>query len=128
MTEFEACKKYFSEYKALAESGILLELDEKLNVIHCQLICDRSVLGKKMFALLNARKNYVQIYNFDGIQTFQFMGETTEIELDPETGRICDFEVRRKTPVDLKLVAKDLEKMQSGIPLLRDEDRYKYSS
>ncbi len=103
-------------------------LDENLSLIKLEIIYEELALSNKMFDLYNAKKNYVQIYNFADLNTFQYVGESQEYDIDVLTGRIIRFAPRRKKPIDLKTVAKEFEKMQSGVFLPWDEERCKYSS
>lgn len=128
MTDYQACFKYFAEFRAASECGILMVLDENLSLIKLEIIYEELALSNKMFDLYNAKKNYVQIYNFADLNTFQYVGESQEYDIDVLTGRIIRFAPRRKKPIDLKTVAKEFEKMQSGVFLPWDEERCKYSS
>ena len=127
MTDHEAFHKYFLQFKADPESGVLLELDEQMNIIKHEIIYDTDTLGIKRDALDLADKNFAQIYDFNGLKSYFLVGNSEWIEMNVETGRIEEFDTRRKGPIDLKQVAKELQQLQSGT-IIMDEELTKYSS
>ncbi len=128
MNDYLACFKYFKEFKAAPESGVLVALSEDLAIIKHEIIYDELVLSDKMFALFNANENFVQVYNFEDLHTFQLVGESAKFEVDVLSGRIVSFSPRNKKPIDLAAIANEFKKLQSGVFIPWDEERSKYSS
>ncbi len=126
MTDYEAVQKYWLELKVDPGQGLLVWLDDHLEIIKTEWFADSDILLDAALELSAEKKNFIRI-NRMRIDTFWFAGNTFKKTIEYKDGSTSDFSLRRKTEVKVEDVIKDLKQLSSGI-VLGDEERSKYSS
>ncbi len=117
MTDFEAVQKYFQEYKLEVGQGLLIELDENLEIIQAVAFADSELMWRKALRLDNADKNFVRIDRIDtNVDDFWFIGNSFTKTVDCKSSRTVFFGNRREPKVKLQDVLNDLNQLASGIP------------
>ncbi len=126
MTDDEAVQKYWLELKVDRGQGLLVELDDNLEIIKTEWFTDSDILCDAALELSAEKKNFVRIDRIS-IDEFWFVGNTFKKTVQCNDGSTSKFLLRKKTEVKIEDVIKDLHQLGSGIVPV-DEVSSKYSS
>ncbi len=126
MTDNEAFQKYCAELQVKPNCGILVALDDQLEILSITHFQDPDVLYNEAMNLWNESRNFIRISRMQTDEIW-YAGNTYDTTVNYINKATRFFELRRKTGVNLEALKKELTQLGSGI-FPNDEESSKYSS
>ncbi len=126
MTDNEAFQKYCAVLVVEPNCGILVALDDQLEIISVRHFQDPDILYNEAMDLWNEKKNFIRISRME-MNEIWYAGNTFDRTVNYSDKATLLFGPRRKTAVNLKALKKELTQLGSGI-FPSDEESSKYSS
>ncbi len=126
MTDNEAFQKYCAELQVEPNCGILVALDDQLEIVSIKHFQDPDILYNTALDLWNENKNFIRISRME-IDEIWYVGNTYTKSANYIGKETTEFYFRRKTGVDLEALKKELTQLASGI-FPNDEEGSEYPS